>query len=218
MGEADKRKEKAGRRFSQEQYDMLLRCSERKDMTEWNEWRKANPDEDILLEGADLAGVNLEDAMLEECELEGANLRADDGTLRKILEIEWQDHFQTRRQTWRTLEIEAALIVGLVGADFKFESAKLVLALGLLVVIATVCGILITINHRKGQYLKFKLIMRIERVLGLLGPGVLDSVKAPQKLKWSNLLTHINTPKFILVMHIAMMVFTLIYVVARLTR
>lgn len=37
MGEANEKKE---RRFSQKQYDMLLRCSEKKDITEWNEWRK----------------------------------------------------------------------------------------------------------------------------------------------------------------------------------
>lgn len=40
------------RRFSQEHYDMLKRCSEKKDMTEWNEWRKANLNADVLLEGA----------------------------------------------------------------------------------------------------------------------------------------------------------------------
>lgn len=31
---------KGERRFSQEQYDMLLRCSQKKDMTEWNQWRQ----------------------------------------------------------------------------------------------------------------------------------------------------------------------------------
>ena len=33
---------------------MLLRCSEKKDMMEWNEWRKKNPKSDVLLEGANL--------------------------------------------------------------------------------------------------------------------------------------------------------------------
>jgi hypothetical protein len=35
------------RRFSQEQYDMLIRCSEKKDMSEWNDWRQQNPETDI---------------------------------------------------------------------------------------------------------------------------------------------------------------------------
>ena len=46
----------------------------------------------------------------------------DNETLRRGLELEWQDFIQTRGQTWRTLEIEAALIVGMVGADFKFDN------------------------------------------------------------------------------------------------
>lgn len=35
MGEADKKQPNTERRFSQEQYDMLKRCSEKKDVTEW---------------------------------------------------------------------------------------------------------------------------------------------------------------------------------------
>jgi uncharacterized protein YjbI with pentapeptide repeats len=55
------------RRFSQEQYDMLKRCSEKRDMTEWNKWREEHMEyyvQDVLLEGGDftnwhLEGVNL---------------------------------------------------------------------------------------------------------------------------------------------------------------
>jgi hypothetical protein len=76
------------RRFSQEQYEMLLRCSEKKDMIEWNEWRREHPDEEILLEGANIAKARrvtpeqevfseayLEDANLSYAHLEGADLR-----------------------------------------------------------------------------------------------------------------------------------------------
>ena len=42
------------RKFSQEQYDLLKRCSEKKDMTEWNEWRKKNSHEEIFLQNANL--------------------------------------------------------------------------------------------------------------------------------------------------------------------
>lgn len=54
------------RRFSQEQYDMLKRCSDKKDMTEWNEWRKAHPTQEILLEDADLDGMNLNNIDLSD--------------------------------------------------------------------------------------------------------------------------------------------------------
>jgi hypothetical protein len=46
---------------------MLKSCSEKKDMTEWNEWRKAHPNEDVVLEGA-----RLEDAWLVKVDLQGA--------------------------------------------------------------------------------------------------------------------------------------------------
>ncbi len=50
---------KKGLRCDLDQYEMLKRCSDKKDMTEWNEWRKGNFIKDILLEGADLFGMNL---------------------------------------------------------------------------------------------------------------------------------------------------------------
>lgn len=84
MNERDEGKEKRkDRKFSQEQYDMLLRCSDKKDITEWNEWRKNNPDKEVLLEGAplyrahldgaDFSYAHLEHADLTEAHLEGAN-------------------------------------------------------------------------------------------------------------------------------------------------
>jgi uncharacterized protein YjbI with pentapeptide repeats len=63
------------RKFSQEQYEILKRCSGKKDMTEWNEWRKEHHDGEILLEGAKLWGAHLEGAKLWGAHLEGANLR-----------------------------------------------------------------------------------------------------------------------------------------------
>jgi hypothetical protein len=51
-----------------------MRCSKAKDMKEWNEWREANPDEKILLEGAGLEGAHLKGADLWSAHLKGANL------------------------------------------------------------------------------------------------------------------------------------------------
>lgn len=63
---------------------MLLRCSKKKDMSEWNQWRENNSGEEVLLEGAapgeahlegaDLTGAHLEDAHLVGTHLEGALL------------------------------------------------------------------------------------------------------------------------------------------------
>jgi uncharacterized protein YjbI with pentapeptide repeats len=61
-------------RLSQEQYQILLRCSKKRDASEWNQWRKDNPDADILLEGADLEGAYLQGASLWRARLGGAHL------------------------------------------------------------------------------------------------------------------------------------------------
>jgi len=61
-------------RCDPEQYAMLTRCSEKRDMTEWNNWRKTNPDVEISLDEADLEGAFLVQAHLEWANLRGANL------------------------------------------------------------------------------------------------------------------------------------------------
>ena len=57
---------KKGLRCDLDQYDMLKRCSDKKDMTEWNKWRKTNMDEDICLEGANFNGFFLVGVRLDE--------------------------------------------------------------------------------------------------------------------------------------------------------
>ena len=61
-------------RLSLPQYEMLKRCSAAKDLTEWNEWRRQNPGEEILLEKADLSYAYLQDANLSMAQLHGAGL------------------------------------------------------------------------------------------------------------------------------------------------
>jgi hypothetical protein len=61
-------------KFSQQQYEMLLRCSAKKDMTEWNEWRKEHPKEEICLHGVYLMKSHLENAILMGAHLENADL------------------------------------------------------------------------------------------------------------------------------------------------
>ena len=64
MNEPNSKPEKQKERqlTGQEQYDMLKRCSDKKDLTEWNDWRKKHPDEDILLSGRIFKGFWLEKA------------------------------------------------------------------------------------------------------------------------------------------------------------
>jgi len=63
-----------GARCNIEQYRMLKRCSEKRDIAEWNTWRGENQDKDIRLTGADLHQARLTGAILAGAHLEGAEL------------------------------------------------------------------------------------------------------------------------------------------------
>jgi uncharacterized protein YjbI with pentapeptide repeats len=63
MGQAD-RPHESDCRFSQEQYDMLKRCSDKNDMTEWNKWREDNASLDVELDDANLSGMSLNAILL----------------------------------------------------------------------------------------------------------------------------------------------------------
>ena len=59
-------------RCDPDQLAMLRRCSEKKDMTEWNEWRKNNPKTEIWLQKAPLREFFLEKANFNDANCEGA--------------------------------------------------------------------------------------------------------------------------------------------------
>ena len=63
-----------GARCNIEQYRMLKRCSEKRDVAEWNAWRGENQNTEIRLTGADLHRVRLRGAILTDAHLEGAEL------------------------------------------------------------------------------------------------------------------------------------------------
>lgn len=65
---------KKGLRCDLDQYEMLKRCSDKKDMTEWKEWRRDNPNKDVLLEGADLSHTTINDANFLRANLKSAIL------------------------------------------------------------------------------------------------------------------------------------------------
>jgi len=65
-------------RFNQEQYDILMRCSQQKNINEWNSYRAEQPGVRIHLQNADLRRVRLEGAKLSGADLEGAQLEGAD--------------------------------------------------------------------------------------------------------------------------------------------
>jgi uncharacterized protein YjbI with pentapeptide repeats len=65
-------------RFNQEQYDILKRCSEQKNIREWNSYRAEKPEVRIHLQNADLRKAMLEGAKLSGASLQGAQFEGAD--------------------------------------------------------------------------------------------------------------------------------------------
>jgi uncharacterized protein YjbI with pentapeptide repeats len=72
--------------YNQKQFDILKKCNENKDITEWNAWRSVHPDEIVSLQNANLTGYYLKGALLRNAHLEGAglnNANLEDADLRE---------------------------------------------------------------------------------------------------------------------------------------
>jgi len=67
--------ERKEKQFDESQYEILIKCSDKGDLTEWNEWRENNQKASILLEGANFISANLNGADLWNANLAGADLR-----------------------------------------------------------------------------------------------------------------------------------------------
>ena len=62
-------------KFGESPNEILIRCLEKDDLAEWNEWRDNYTDRHISLKGARLDNVNLEGADLSQVDLEMADLK-----------------------------------------------------------------------------------------------------------------------------------------------
>lgn len=122
--------------------------------------------------------------------------KASDESLRKMLEIQWQDHFQTRSQTWKALEITAILAVALVGLDWKIDNQLVTVVASFLLLLVAQFGISVTFRHRNVEVNKFKIISSIEKQLGVAD----ESLTPPQPLRWRTIFNFrkSNTSLFIL--------------------
>ena len=134
--------------------------------------------------------------------------------LLKLLEIQWQDHIQTRNQTWKGLEISTLLAVALVGLDWQIDKPAVTCVASVLLALVALFGMQITIRHRNSvEVKKFEIINDLERQLGLNSDHVL-----PGKIKWwfVFLINRSNTSLFILRMQFVLLVFSVCYLSVRL--
>ena len=160
----------------------------------------------------------------------------DKETVRAAMNAAWRDHHHARDQTWRALQMVAILGAGLVSIDVGYGSMAATTAAGVLVVLAAWFGLSITKNHRALERRKFIHIMNCEEWLGLhqdeLIPlkthheGKEDKAPADVRDSWVavpasfsfwnvvNLRKH-NTSLFIMRLHLAVMLFAVVFVLAR---
>jgi hypothetical protein len=145
------------------------------------------------------------------------NKDADDQRLSLALHIEWLDHFQTRRQTWKALEVSALCLAAFVLAGLRIDNRWIVTVLGAVVVCGSLAGAVMSWHHRKAQVRKFTHIDRLENALGLHEPGLLDDVHPPRAFRLSDIVDprETNTPLFVLRMHLVVAAFTIVYLVGR---
>jgi hypothetical protein len=140
-------------------------------------------------------------------------------SIRLAMDLAWRDHHHMREQTWRALQIEAALAAGLVGVDWQLQNIYVTIATGILVVIASTFGVLITLHHRRGEIRKFTHIVNCEEALGLHRKDLLppSTTEIPKPIRFIDAFNPWiqNTSAFILRMHIAILVFAALYLVGR---
>lgn len=135
-------------------------------------------------------------------------------SLRKNLEIQWQDHFQTRVQTWKALEITALMAVAIVGLDWQVANRAATVGAATLLFIVAGFGALITLRHRMVEIRKFHMIADLEDQLGLKS----EFAQPPAPIHWYSifLFWKSNTPLFILRMFFIIQLFGIGYAVFRL--
>ena len=143
----------------------------------------------------------------------------DKESIRLAMELAWRDHHHARDQTWKALQSEVALAVGLIGINWQIQNIYATALVGIIVLIAPYLGVLISLHHRKLEIRKFTHIINCEEALGLhrddLLPKATTQVPLPLRVTDVFRISVRNTAGFILRMHFAVGVFAAIFVITR---
>lgn len=119
--------------------------------------------------------------------------------LLKELEIQWQDHFHMRDQTWKTLQYSILFFLGVVGLEFKVVDKIFLLPAYISVFIISLLGISVALHHRKRQKEKFRMITIYEKELKTY--ELIEDILKKSKL---GILGKIDTLKFIIATQIGL--------------
>ncbi len=134
-------------------------------------------------------------------------------SIRAAMDQAWRDHHHARDQTWNALRIEAVLAGGMVTTNFVFTDPMATMPAAAIVVLACLFGMLISIHHRRLEVRKITHVYNCEQVLGLHHPDLISDVRPPKMFSpfdvvfpWEN-----NTALFIFRMHVALLVFAVVF-------
>ncbi len=147
--------------------------------------------------------------------------KMDKAGLLKLFETEWQDHFQTRSQTWRALEIAALLTVAIVGIQWKATHPLVGVISSVLLIGVSLFGMQITFRHRNSvEVTKFSVITEIEKHLnfeasGLGIPKPISVIDIIRFWKANTSLFLLRMQGIILLLGIVMLVFSIINTISQ---
>lgn len=136
--------------------------------------------------------------------------------LLKELELDWQDHFEIRKQSWNTVIASGALVVGLLSMNkFPFDNGVLMTSGCLGLMALSIFGILIAKHHRQCEKEKFAYIRAIEKLLYIKVNGVQKNLhEFLNEIKESRISTGLgtfSTSSFIVCYHWAVLLFCFIF-------
>ena len=83
------------------------------------------------------------------------------------LQIQWQDHFHMRDQTWKVLQYSILLFLGVVGLEIKEIASSYLIMAYAAVFFTSVFGVVIACHHRRRQNEKFEIIKILEHEIGI---------------------------------------------------
>lgn len=104
------KRQRASVALSWKQFDLLMKCSAKHDMTEWNAWRKHNPEQPVRLQNVNIEKAYLRGADLRKADFRGANLRGVDLSGAKLCDF---------NRRWADLSDADFREADLCGTDFR---------------------------------------------------------------------------------------------------
>ncbi len=115
MADNVKKYDNPKKQFDESQYEILIKCSDKGDLTKWNEWRDNNQKVSILLEGANFISANLTGADLCNANLAGANL----GNVSLAGADLWKANLKSTNLLNANLKGAELISANLAGADLR---------------------------------------------------------------------------------------------------